>query len=301
MAKVKKEVPEGTFITIHWWMINKMDMTPNECSVYACIYGFSQGKGSDDHYFTGTAQYLATWARVSTRTVMTCLKSLLAKGYIIKRERYENNEKRCDYKALYYTQIIDVNKANESYEKISEGGVKNFHRGCEEISHNKDNYKDNYKDSYRGDANKQNNDYNEVAKLYKNICISLPPLQRLTQKRKDAISRLLSVYSLNLVAQAFEKANNSDLLNGKKDGRKVGFDWLMDEDNITKLLEGNYDNTSKPKGRKEQVPSWMNKERQQYDYDELEKSLLSNGSSTIANNPELQARAENLKKSLVGG
>ena len=63
--------------------------------------------------------------------------------------------------------------------------------------------------------------------MYKKICISLPPLQRITQKRKETIIKLLSVYSIEQIKQAFIKANNSDLLNGKKDGRQIGFDYEL--------------------------------------------------------------------------
>lgn len=53
--------------------------------------------------------------------------------------------------------------------------------------------------------------------------------------------------------------------------------------------------------RKEPVPKWMPKNQNQYDFDALEDDLLANGTKTSGNDPELQARAEALKKKLGGG
>lgn len=56
-------------------------------------------------------------------------------------------------------------------------------------------------------------------------------------------------------------------------------------------------NYSKPTtgGRKEPIPKWMPKEQQQYDFNELEKELVSN----LGNSPELRARADALKERLA--
>jgi len=57
-------------------------------------------------------------------------------------------------------------------------------------------------------------------------------------------------------------------------------------------------------GRKEPVPSWMNKnkfnnfQQNQYDFESLENDLLANGTKTAGNDPELAARAEALKQQL---
>lgn len=60
-------------------------------------------------------------------------------------------------------------------------------------------------------------------------------------------------------------------------------------------------------GRKEMVPSWMNKPqkpgfsefmKQDYDIDELERDLLANGIKTAGNDAEIAARAEALKQRL---
>ena len=52
-------------------------------------------------------------------------------------------------------------------------------------------------------------------------------------------------------------------------------------------------------GRKEIVPKWINKEQQQYDFENLEDALLANGTKTVDSDPELKARADALKEKLA--
>lgn len=51
-------------------------------------------------------------------------------------------------------------------------------------------------------------------------------------------------------------------------------------------------------GRKEIVPKWINKEQQQYDFENLEDALLANGTKTAGNDPAVAARADALKEIL---
>ncbi len=60
-------------------------------------------------------------------------------------------------------------------------------------------------------------------------------------------------------------------------------------------------------GRKEMVPSWMQKKpgfndykQNTYDFEELERDILANGPVTVKDDPELKARAEALKEKLGG-
>ena len=114
-------ISDGTYITIQGWMRTELKLSGNELIVYAIIYGFSQNKQGK---FTGSAQYLADWVGCTRRTVMTILNKLVENNFISKTEIIlNNNEKRVSY------------QAERGCEKTSQG-VKNFHRGCEKISHN---------------------------------------------------------------------------------------------------------------------------------------------------------------------
>ena len=52
--------------------------------------------------------------------------------------------------------------------------------------------------------------------------------------------------------------------------------------------------------RKEVVPSWMQGSGRNYDFDALENELTENSPKTIGNDPDLTARAEQLRQRIGG-
>lgn len=88
----------------------------------------------------------------------------------------------------------------------------------------------------------------QVVEMYNEICKSLPRAEVITDKRKQLINARLKTYSLDKIREVFEKAEKSAFLRGET-GRpsfKPGIDWLLNETNMIKVLEGNYDD--KPGG-----------------------------------------------------
>lgn len=90
MSKIKDE----NYITIQGWMRTKLKLKGNELLIYAIIYGFSQ---KEDQTFKASLQYLTEWIGTSKQTILTNLKSLLAKKLIGKKEVFINNIKTCEY------------------------------------------------------------------------------------------------------------------------------------------------------------------------------------------------------------
>ena len=135
----------------------------------------------------------------------------------------------------------------------------------------------------------------QIADLYNDTCVSFPRLKTLSETRKKAIKARLRVYSLEDFKTLFTKAEASDFLKGSNDRNwAANFDWLIKDSNMAKVLDGNYDNKPKKAGKRtEPLPKWINKEQQNYDFNSLEESL-------VCNNPDLQKRAEELKRSLSG-
>ena len=139
----------------------------------------------------------------------------------------------------------------------------------------------------------------QIADLYNATCVSFPHLKTLSDTRKKAIKARLKVYKLEDFRTLFAKAEASSFLKGANDRNwSANFDWLIKDSNMAKVLDGNYDDRPrqpKPtKGRREPVPNWMAKERQDYDMAALESEL-------VANSPELSQKAEDLRKRLQGG
>jgi hypothetical protein len=71
----------------------------------------------------------------------------------------------------------------------------------------------------------------------------LPLVSRLTDKRRKHINAQLKKYQdIEHWRSCFEKVKASDFLTGKSSSWKCNFDWVLNENNRTKILEGNYDN-----------------------------------------------------------
>ncbi len=80
-----------------------------------------------------------------------------------------------------------------------------------------------------------------IQNLYNSICTNLAKCTKLTAARVKLIKDC--TYSTDQLKTIFERANSSNFLSGKnKYGFKAGFEWVMNQDNIIKVLEGHYDN-----------------------------------------------------------
>lgn len=101
----------------------------------------------------------------------------------------------------------------------------------------------------------------EVVDHYNAICTNLPRVVRLTDKRRRAV-RLIhdKGYTPEQLDEAFRRAQASCFCAGQNDRHwKADFDWLLNENNLVKVLEGKYDNpaAAKPLRKKaEEVEEW---------------------------------------------
>ena len=99
-SKVNKE----NYIALQGWMISDLKLKGNELIIYACIYGFSQ---AENQVFNGGLQYLADWTNSTKQGVIKCLKSLIAKGFIEKKETMLNGIKFCEYRATKLNELLN--------------------------------------------------------------------------------------------------------------------------------------------------------------------------------------------------
>lgn len=85
----------------------------------------------------------------------------------------------------------------------------------------------------------------EIKEIYNTTCTNLPQIQKLTDKRNNAIDKFLKDFTIDQFKQICKIANSSDFLIGKNDtGWKADFDFLMRIDKATNVLEGKYSNAS---------------------------------------------------------
>ena len=108
----------GWFITIQQEMRDHLGLKGNELIVFAFINGYSQeGQGC---YYGGLANLQRVCGIASRQTAIDVLKSLMAKGYIVKTEQIFNGVKMISY----------------SVSPIIGQGVQKMDKGCPENGHN---------------------------------------------------------------------------------------------------------------------------------------------------------------------
>ena len=108
----------GWFITIQQEMRDQLGLKGNELIVFAFINGFSQEGQSC--YYGGLANLQRVCGIASRQTAIDVLKSLMAKGYIVKTEQIFNGVKMLSY----------------SVSPIIGQGVQKMDKGCPESGHN---------------------------------------------------------------------------------------------------------------------------------------------------------------------
>ena len=117
---METKVKQNNYITILGWMISNLKLKGNALLIYAIIYGFSQVEGV---LYNGSRQYLADWTNSTTQGVSKCLKKLIEKGLIEKKETLKNGVKFCEYKAIV-PELLPVNKVDGVETKFTGVGNK---------------------------------------------------------------------------------------------------------------------------------------------------------------------------------
>jgi len=82
----------------------------------------------------------------------------------------------------------------------------------------------------------------DVLEQYTLLCPSFPKVRKLTDKRKKQVRALLKTFTLEEIKEGFRKAEESPFLKGDNDRKwKADFDFLTNQNNLTKVLEGKYE------------------------------------------------------------
>lgn len=87
---------------------------------------------------------------------------------------------------------------------------------------------------------------NRLLEEYHRICTSLPSVRKVEGTRKAHTFKRMDSFSDDNFLACFEKAEASDFLSGRKTNWRASWDWFMaNDENILRVLEGNYDNQKK--------------------------------------------------------
>lgn len=127
----------------------------------------------------------------------------------------------------------------------------------------------------------------EIIDLFNSLCPSLNPVKYLSEETKKEIEAQLLKYSIDDFKLLFEKAESSDFLKGEnKQKWTASFEWLIKDQNMAKVLNGNFDNA---KSKKTDFTG--------YNHQELE-ALTRAETVNIKGNPELEKEAAELREKL---
>lgn len=103
-------------------------------------------------------------------------------------------------------------------------------------------------DTHTNKVNKVNNiPYREIVDLYNSICKDFTQVKIISKSRENNIKFRWNKFALEKGIKIFEElftnAQGSDWLSGRN-GKwtNCSFDWIMEERNMVKILEGNYKN-----------------------------------------------------------
>ena len=218
----KTVVKDNVYFSIQAWMVTKLKLKGVERDIYAIIYGYSQDNESDFH---GSLNYLSQLTGYTKNGICKALKSLVDKGLISKQDEIVNNIKYCRYRTteLHTVQL----SCTENEESIQLSCTNNKQLISKDIS-NIDNKIDNKEIEW-------------FLENYHNICVSLPKVMKLSDKRKKAVLKILNNFSKDNILECFELAEQSDFLKGNNDrGWKADIDFILREDKFISILEGKY-------------------------------------------------------------
>lgn len=162
----------------------------------------------------------------------------------------------------------------------------------------KEQEKEKEKEAYR-----EKTDYQQIIDLFNTICKSYPSVRSSSDARKKAIKARLNTYTVDDFKQCFENAEASAFLKGGNNRNwTANFDWLIKNQNMAKVLDGNYNDA------KDVSNSSLN------NVDEFVTAALSRGfedlvvdgwnkkeqPKTAADDESIKARAEALKQQFAG-
>lgn len=86
-------------------------------------------------------------------------------------------------------------------------------------------------------------DYEAIVQIFNSVCINLPKVSKLSEKRKSLLKNRIAESSLEALGDVFRKVSESRFLNGESStGWKADFDWILNPSNYLKISEDNYKN-----------------------------------------------------------
>ena len=230
-----RKLPEGNNIVLIWVMLLTM---AGKCNAGGMIFLTEN--------IPYTTKMLADELDFEENVVIVALKALEEFGMI-----YTNDNVLAISGWDEHQNIEGMDKIREQNRIRKQNQRMRQRLAIEEKSHvmSRDSHATEEEKEKERDLEKEKIKYNVVVDDYNRICSNLPKVTALSDARKKAIKARINKYGFDGVTKAFQKASESDFLNGTN-GRnwRANFDWIMKDANMAKILDGNYDNRGQTEG-----------------------------------------------------
>ena len=283
----ESRIRNENYFQVNGWMLTRLGLKGTALQLYAIIYGFSQDGESS---FTGSLQYLSDFTNSSKPTVIKTLKELVDRGYVLKTENVLNGVKFNTYKANL--QVVK-NLYQGSKETLPGGSKETLPGGGKETLPNNKSFNNKGFDN-KGDKKGHPSppaEMPETSGLFgEELQKAFDDWLKYKSERKEeylptGLKNLISEIRNN-AKEYGEAAVAAEIRKSISSGWKgIIFERLKEA--RQKQVTG---------GRKEIVPSWMTKDGQS----ELAKYVrdMRQSQKTVDEDPELKARAEELRQKL---
>lgn len=200
-------------------------LTPAAKGLYAYLASFC---GDKDECFPSVDLILKEMG-FSRETFYKHINALVAAGVVEKKQINQNGQfGHTIYKITHEVEILDF--PNTNFPTAVKSTTRNPTTNNNSINNNNIN------------NNRDIIDYQQIADMYNNICMSFPKITKLSEARKKAIKARMKVYTLDDFKKLFEMAESSSFLKGQNNRNwSANFDWLIKDTNMAKVLDGNYE------------------------------------------------------------
>lgn len=216
-------------------------------------YWIAKNAANERHFYEGrywTYNSLSALERLfpfwTRRQIERIIRDLKKAGVLLTGHYSKNSYDRTTFYAIDESRL----SIHQTVKSISPNGEMDLPDNGNDISPNGEIIKEQNNTQIEEESNKTKiSKAQQVVDRYNAICTSLPKVVRLTDKRRRAVRLIYGKgYTPEQLDEAFRKAQASSFCTGLNDRHwKADFDWLLNESNLVKVLEGKYDNPAAAK------------------------------------------------------
>lgn len=218
-------------------VLRNPDITIEAKGLYAYLAGFS---GAGDECYPSIGLMCDEMGMSKTR-LYKHMAVLVQFGVVEKVQTYNGNIKG----RVIYRLTHTVNFSDSRFPKIGENEKQCYpvseNLGFRELGIPKNEETKNNILKNNIINNNRDIDYQLIADMYNDTCVSFPHISKLSDARKKAIKARLRQYSIDDFKRLFQMAEASNFLKGQNNRNwSATFDWLIKDANMAKVLDGNY-------------------------------------------------------------